>query len=280
MADNEYNDEYQFDELDTMDSDPLSEKEESPKYSDVPPGKHPGEVKSNVRRKALIVVVLVALSMLSYKFFGSFFSSKGQPVGEIPSIPTTPETSSPSSQTSSMQSLEQQQPTQPTVAPVQAQAPVIVQSSVDNTQVNQKLSSLEASQQNLNSEMSAVNSKLSGIDANINQLNEKIADLNQMLTTLTSRLEQQSSELAILTERCKPKPVRHVAVRRSSGGSMYYIQAIIPGRAWLIASNGSTITVREGTAIPGYGIVKLIDPNQGRVLTGSGRIIRFSQQDS
>ena len=60
----------------------------------------------------------------------------------------------------------------------------------------------------------------------------------------------------------------------------YYIQAVIPGRAWLVSSQGLTITVREGTSVPGYGIVKLIDPNQGRILTSSGRTITFSQQDS
>ncbi|HAF87135.1 MAG TPA: type IV secretion protein IcmG, partial [Legionellales bacterium] len=60
----------------------------------------------------------------------------------------------------------------------------------------------------------------------------------------------------------------------------YYIKAVIPGRAWLIAANGSTLTVSEGTNIKGYGMVKLIDSTQGRILTSSGRVIRFSQQDS
>jgi intracellular multiplication protein IcmG len=62
--------------------------------------------------------------------------------------------------------------------------------------------------------------------------------------------------------------------------SRYNIQAVIPGRAWLIATNGATLTVSQGTAIPGYGIVKLIDPVQGKVTTSSGQIIRFSQEDS
>jgi intracellular multiplication protein IcmG len=138
---------------------------------------------------------------------------------------------------------------------------------------------LEASQQNLSADVSAINSKLNGINTTVNQLNDKIANLNNVLTMLTAKLEQQSSEIAILTERTKPKPVRRVVVRRAAG-PMFYVQAIIPGRAWLIATNGSTITVREGTAIPGYGVVKLIDPNQGRVVTSSGQVIRFSQQDS
>ncbi|MBA3536672.1 MAG: type IV secretion protein IcmG, partial [Tatlockia sp.] len=87
-------------------------------------------------------------------------------------------------------------------------------------------------------------------------------------------------EIVLLTEKAKPKPVRRRLIVKSAPRLMYFIQAIIPGRAWLIATNGSTITVREGTRIAGWGVVKLIDPIQGRVLTSSGRIIRFSQRDS
>ena len=61
---------------------------------------------------------------------------------------------------------------------------------------------------------------------------------------------------------------------------LYYIQAVIPGRAWLIATNGSTLTVREGSTIPGYGIVRKIDPNLGKVFMSTGKVIRFSQLDS
>jgi intracellular multiplication protein IcmG len=32
--------------------------------------------------------------------------------------------------------------------------------------------------------------------------------------------------------------------------------------------------------LPGYGTVKYIDASQGMVLTSSGRVIRFSQDDS
>jgi len=62
--------------------------------------------------------------------------------------------------------------------------------------------------------------------------------------------------------------------------AQYFLQAIIPGRAWLISTNGDTVTVREGTRISSYGVVRFIDAKRGRVLTSSGQVIRFSQEDS
>ena len=80
--------------------------------------------------------------------------------------------------------------------------------------------------------------------------------------------------------RTQPKRVVHHINKPSAPPIHYYIQAVIPGRAWIIATNGSTLTVREGTNIAGYGIVRLIDPLDGRIVTSSGQIIRFSQEDS
>jgi intracellular multiplication protein IcmG len=109
----------------------------------------------------------------------------------------------------------------------------------------------------------------------------KMAELNQVITQLNAKLETQSQVIERLTVRTAPKPPKPRVLNGFLNQRLkYYVQAVIPGRAWLIATNGATLTVREGTLISGYGVVKLIDPTQGRVLTSSGRIIRFSQSDS
>ena len=58
------------------------------------------------------------------------------------------------------------------------------------------------------------------------------------------------------------------------------LQAIIAGRAWLVCSNGETLTVRQGTQVYNYGEVRYIDAISGQVLTSSGQTITFSQEDS
>jgi len=262
MADNNQNDEYEFSDLDMMGSDDLKAGE----AKTMEEAAQRADSGRNVRRNALIVVILVVLAMLAYKFMGAFFTSKTTPVTS--SIqPSVPETQAPV-----------QQPVTVTPEPVVSEP---VATTPDSTQIEQRLSVLEVGQENLRSEINSLNDQLGSISSNINDLTNKINSMNQTVSALSSKLDEQSEQLAMLSVRPRPKPVvHHRVVRKVVPQSVYYIQAVIPGRAWLISTNGSTLTVREGTNIPGYGVVKLIDPNQGRVITSSGRVIRFSQQDS
>lgn len=61
---------------------------------------------------------------------------------------------------------------------------------------------------------------------------------------------------------------------------LYYIKAMIQGRAWLISANGrTTLTVSSGDHLPGYGMVEQIDPYQGTITTGSGVTIQYNPAD-
>lgn len=262
-----YNDEYQFAELDANGMEPLDMEDSVSHEEASTPGK---ESKKDIKRNALIVIALIIVLMLGYKLLAWIFSSKARSMEKVPTTPAivTPKVETPA-------------PVQ-AATPTPAPAPVVMQPSQDIIQINQKLSSLEMGQQSVRSESSSLSNQLNGVNSNVKELSEKIAGLNQAITELMSKVERQAHEIELLAEKNKPKPViRHKKIRiRGPIAPSYYIQAVIPGRAWLIRANGSTLTVREGTIIPGYGIVKLIDPNQGRVVTSSGRVIRFSQQDS
>ncbi len=172
-----------------------------------------------------------------------------------------------------------------TVAP-RPLMPVIVEPQIglDTLQaakadIQTKLNSLESTLESNASDISNVNSQIETINGNINELTTKIDGLNQNVSILMTKIAQQSSQIINLTAH---KQAAHKVYRRQARQVLpiYYIQALIPGRAWLLSNNGITITVREGSRIPGYGVVKLIDPSQGRVLTGSGRIIGLSKQDA
>jgi intracellular multiplication protein IcmG len=146
---------------------------------------------------------------------------------------------------------------------------------------NQKISALELGEQNIRSDISTMNEQLASITNNLNAMNTKMAELNGIMTNLSNKIEQQSREIEqkVVTQR-QTKRAYYPSHPAHGKYNKYYIQAVIPGRAWLMAMNGATLTVREGTLVPGYGMVKLIDPNQGRVLTSSGQVIKFSQNDS
>lgn len=263
MADSDqYNDEYQFADLDSI--EPNAEEgegasaeassEEIPKKNDrkfLEP--------QNIKRNALIVVVGFFILIMLYKWL----SSGTSPQKLVEPVPT------------------------PVTQPKEAIVPIVSETSQQKTLTenvaseNQKISALELAEQNLRTDVSTINEQLATITNNLNTMNTKMVELNGIITNLSNKIDQQSREMeqkAVAQRQVKRAyyPSRHVHTPYNK----YYIQAVIPGRAWLIAMNGTTLTVREGTVIPGYGMVKLIDSSQGRVLTSSGQIIKFSQNDS
>lgn len=270
MADNDNNDEYKFAELDSMENESMSEGTPG---SNNALGYDPDSLqRKNVKRNALIVIGVVLLAMVLYKLAGAVFTeknSKDVSKNSIPSIATlTP-------QPVLVQPVISSTPPPPAViAPVQ---PVIMGS--DN-ELKQKVSAIDQSQQNVTAEVNSLGQQVSAVNNSMNNLNTQISNLNQVITNLSNQVVKQSEEISVLMTRSEPKRPKIVLHRVHTRPVVYHIQAVIPGRAWLIGTNGSTLTVREGTVVAGYGTVKLIDAMQGRIVTSSGHIIRFSQKDS
>lgn len=257
MAENDQdNDEYKFDELDSA-GEHTGEEGSGGSEQGLPPSES-GPGQKDVRRNALITVGVIFLIYILYKIFSGLFPGKTQPVK--PEIPPMPSVAA----------------TQPAAQPIQ---PVAVAQPVDN-QLKEKVSDIEANQLSIKSEVTSVNEQVGAVNTNVNNLSTEVAKLNQTIQELATQLQKQNEVIVKLMERSRPKKVRSTKNLMVYKPLSYNIQAVIPGRAWLIATNGSTLTVREGTKIRGYGMVRLIDSIQGRVLTSSGRVIKFSQADS
>jgi intracellular multiplication protein IcmG len=297
------NDEYEFVDYDTISTDPMGQDEEVVESRTTRVRSADGG--SHVIRNALIALALVLIALVVYRFISSFTKKTTSSDASIPAITTpTNQTETPINQplttpinpaTTTDTSIPVAsdpttgiQPQSTEIAPVQTTTsstttPTTVTVSTpspDISQIDQKMSAIDVNQQGIRADINTLNNQLSGISSNISNLNVKIENLTQVMTTLSATIEKQANQITALTTVKKAPKVKKIVRRVIIPRRVYYIQAVIPGRAWLIASNGSTLTVREGTNIPGYGVVKLIDPNQGRVLTSSGQIIRFSQQDS
>lgn len=267
MAENDQNnDEYKFVELDNLDNDMMGDGEpDLEKSASTFP--HSDSSHSNIKKNALIAIGVVVGLMVLYKLVGYMFSSKTDTVAAthqvIPIVQETP-------------------PVQTVVTPVPEQTAVQPQpiETQNNSELSQKVSSIEVTQQSVRSEVGTVSQQVGVVNNNINNLNNQIASLNQTINALATQLAKQSEEINMLMVRTQPKRVVKHIIKTTIPRINYYIQAVIPGRAWIIGTNGSTLTVREGTKIAGYGIVRLIDPLEGRVVTSSGQVIRFSQEDS
>lgn len=267
MVDNDpNNEEYKLDDLDLLASEPEDQLQPEDETGGVPP-----EQSENARsqmkpwenpmfRKGAIALGGLILVVLCYKMIHAIFAGKPTK-NEITPVAV------------------QQKPFQQN----QAQPPTMNLEVGDNAMAK-KLTSLEQTQGNLNATLQTVNTQISEMNSAVSDVSSKMTTLSANLAALSEKLDAQTQEIARLVAL---NTKRHV-VRRSMGprrgaantAVMYSIQAIIPGRAWLISSDGSSMTVREGSSVAGYGVVKLIDAEQGRVLTSSGHVIRFSQVDS
>ncbi len=267
MADKDQNEEYEFSDVDIMNPEnaapdyEASQTEGSDEYK-------PTET-SNVLRNALIAVGVFILAVLLYRFVSPWYGAEKAEKAAIPTVKMT--------------DAATQAPPEPSPPAIERPAQVSEVPPTPDASVSQetsrKLSALEISQQSLRSDVSTLTSQISSINSNITELSEQMNKLSQMINQLSGQLEQQSREITRLRF-IKVKKTRAAVTKPTRPALKYNIQAIIPGRAWLIASNGTTITIREGSTVAGYGVVKLIDPIQGKVLTSSGKIIRFSPQDS
>jgi intracellular multiplication protein IcmG len=264
---NQFDDEYQFSDIDeggvTFD-EPIAEKKQTYIASD---NKY---ASSNIKRTVLILIGIVIVALVLYKFMGSFFS------GTVEKKPTpTP--------TTSQQTVKKIPDTKLTpIVEKPIQKPVIQQPQISlsnaNNQLSQRLSALELVSKNARSQLTNVSGNIESLKTNVSELSSQISQLNNTLSSISQQISEQQQELEKLKPKRKPRKRR--AYRTPRIKITYSIQAIIPGRAWLIGSNGTTITVSEGTKIAGYGTVKLIDPHQGKVILKSGRTIEFNANDS
>lgn len=226
-----------------------------------------GQAVTFIQRNALMGVGVLLALVFVYKFIGLFFSHPSETKPKLDTFATTQ--------------------SQPKPKPLPVQAPPTQPAEVTlKPEVSQKLMALESSQQGVRGDIADMNAQLNGLQSTIQDLSSQLSNINNTLQSLNQKLDAQMQSMQLLEARlvAKPqvsRPVHHHVKKMRSEATLYYIQAVIPGRAWLISANGRhTLTVREGTRLPGYGVVQLIDPNQGRVLTSSGQTIKFSQQDS
>ncbi len=251
MAEDQYKsaDEYQFGE--SNDSDVYGKDNTSKKL--IGPGS------TAIRRYVLIGIGLIFVVFIVYKLLGAFFTPKqvknltATPVAEQPVAPTITQVAPTS------------QPGQPTDT---------------GSLVGQKLQQLEAHNADSKTAVTELNSSVAQLQSSIQTLDSRISDMSNSMNTLTQEVERQKIQLDAL--KTAEKPVKKPAYHYSAPAKpiVYFINAVIPGRAWLKNSKGATITVNEGSQIPGFGRVKKIDAYKETVTTSSGKVIKFRNVDN
>jgi intracellular multiplication protein IcmG len=138
---------------------------------------------------------------------------------------------------------------------------------------------MQSSLANLGEQVNQLNTQLSTMMANNQTLQQQLAEMQNKESALIGSIDRliSSQKVHHYHEPNYDRPryrAENIPLRYRVH---FYVQAIIPGRAWLINSEGHTYTVRVGSRVPGFGVVEKIDPWQGRVVMSSGKILRFNQ---
>jgi intracellular multiplication protein IcmG len=266
MADNKnINDEYQYVEegevepVSSNSSDTSEPSEQAAKSSEYSERFNSLIQKPNVRRNAIIAVAALFVLLGIIKF-----------------------TSSEQPKQNDGQSQESYQQQQAKLLQERSDAAQKSQGQItpELNQLNSNQTALQNTVSGLNNQVSQLSNQLNTISANNQSLVQELAVIQNKLNLTTQALEEliasQKSKKQITPSHVKYS--RALKVAPIIEYQKYYIQAIIPGRAWLISSNGQTLTVTVGSKVPGYGTVRKILPLEGRVVMSSSRVLKYNQE--
>jgi intracellular multiplication protein IcmG len=125
-------------------------------------------------------------------------------------------------------------------------------------------------------------SDIRDLRAGMQQLQGKVNQVTTQLSNLTNTINTLSK-----TGICKPATTQPAAAVKTVikkviliPRRIYSVRAVIPGRAWLHATDGYLTTVKVGDVLCGYGTIQLINAREGKVYTSGGDVIQYGINDS
>lgn len=227
-----------------------------------------GERLSQSRRGIIGVVIFLVLVLIVYKMV---MPSSTTPPTNITNVPVTTAQQTPPTQTQTVPTVQpgssfantQPGAVIPVQGPSQNQAPAFVAPAQPvgiSLETQQKLDQMQADYTQKVNDLTAQNQTLQGqVQGLTTRLSTMEAELNQLIKVLTRQAAQGAT--ADMTAAVQAQV---------SAQSVYSVQAIIPGRAWLRSDTGETLTVAEGDMVPSVGRVTKIDPYNGVVVLNTG----------
>lgn len=224
----------------------------SPEVPDMPP---PVRRRSgaSLLRKSIFVFIVLMIGFFVYRYATKTVVPKvEQPkVSALPVQPSVPEKA---------------------VAPSPSLAqPTVRQQDIDN--LNTKVTQIEKNIRDVSTDMESNRNRLGQIESTVSTLNNRLQEMNTSLQNLAEQLKPKKPPIDV-TKKIEMKAVKHKKVGGRRLHMSYQVKAVIPGRAWLVTNDGSTLTVSVGSRVSGCGNVRTIDYQRERVITSAGCIFK------
>ncbi|PIQ44125.1 MAG: hypothetical protein COV52_08560 [Gammaproteobacteria bacterium CG11_big_fil_rev_8_21_14_0_20_46_22] len=262
---------YEYDETTPKSSstDPVSDAGEAPQSSS---GKKP-------LRKLIVVVVILVIVFVVFEVVHRMkekeATTQRTPAPSSKAVKTNPTMVQAHSVSMSPKPFPEKKPA--ANAATQMQNPndaALAEQKKENTDLKQQLEALKSSStqqiDSLKAAQDASQTQVSDLKGRVSDLNAQLDAVNQSLQSVSGKLSDMQARAAKERAwRAQAKARHDAAVRHDK---RYFVEAVIPGRAWLKAKDGSTVTVAVGDVLPGYGKIVSINPYSGVVMTSQGRL--------
>jgi hypothetical protein len=256
--------------------------------------------KSNAMgRNIIVLIAIVGIAFGVYKLLGVYTAQKSKRPAKLRTIPKFGQKKT-TTKTTTAEKLTLPKATQQTVpqpaalqrAAATATQPAVLQAhqtqalQAANKKLADQLTNLKEHSETTKSSLSEFSGSLGKINNNLSQLDNRLSSLNARLASMQAAIVEQDAKLNNLLAKQRRAAIKRRKRRVPKIPTLprvrisYHVSAAIPGRAWLKAKNGTTLTVKVGDYVKGYGRIRRINPVTGDVATSSGRMIRFNSQES
>lgn len=224
------------------------------------------------QRRIWLAIAIIVIVIVGYKLSDIFTYKADKTLQKPAALPQLGQ--SLSEQPAKLTSLKAQLPA------ASAESTLSLGVAKNNPALNDgRLTKLEQHNQENTASLSRVESRLNGINSDFSLLRDQLNQLKDELRTVNAQLNGLQQRLAKPTEQKKAvnaKPKNQKSTVALVSRPSYHVQAVLPGRAWLVSDDGSaTITVAVGDALPGYGNIVSINPNRASVITSTGYTIPY-----
>ncbi|MDF1796612.1 MAG: hypothetical protein P1U63_08770 [Coxiellaceae bacterium] len=153
---------------------------------------------------------------------------------------------------------------------------------VDNNINSQQANIVQGEVSTLQTKVSDNSSSINQIEQQLNKLQNSIDGVANSRGNVNEAIAQLALQVKQLAAEIKKRPTAQVKTVVSVpriAPVVYYLRAIVPGRAWIYGTNKRTASIMVGDRVKQYGRVLAINAPEGMVVTSSGKMIEFSSSD-
>ncbi|MDF1654755.1 MAG: hypothetical protein P1U34_06535 [Coxiellaceae bacterium] len=151
-----------------------------------------------------------------------------------------------------------------------------------NTGNNQQTDIVQGEVSTLQTKVSDNTSSISQIEQQLNKLQSSVDGVANSRGNTNEALAQLALQVKALAAEIKKRPTtraKEVISLPRLKPVVYYLRAIVPGRAWIYGTNKRSASIMVGDRVKQYGRVLAINAPEGMVVTSSGKVIEFSSAD-